>query len=337
MFPASVHTEKLLSHLIPTLPPQCDTHVVLLASPPTPYRNDTDREMPFRQESNFFYLTGCLLPSSFLILVISEGKLKDRTLLIPEIEEGDIMWSVPPPSLSEASTLYDFQSIKHTTVLQSNISEILQGATKYTLHTLPGTRHFPEIPEITRSGQPVVQDPAYLLPALHLCRLTKTPHEISLIRKACSISDRAHELVMRVLGEGVRRGNTSKAKEDGKIVMPGDWLIAHEAEAEALFVASCRREGWVYLSLLFPSIHLIATTFRSNTQAYLPIVASSNRASTLHYCCNDRAFSWGPLGHGEQEHFANGNAPEVVGGAIEPQVLLIDAGCEWNCYASDSA
>jgi hypothetical protein len=33
----------------------------------------------------------------------------------------------------------------------------------------------------------------------------------------------------------------------------------------------------------------------SKHQAYLPIVASSVRASTLHYCCNDKAFAWGPV------------------------------------------
>ena len=30
---------------------------------------------------------------------------------------------------------------------------------------------------------------------------------------------------------------------EGKLVMPGEWRIEKEAEAEAAFVASCRREG----------------------------------------------------------------------------------------------
>ena len=83
-------------------------------------------------------------------------------------------------------------------------------------------------------------------------------------------------------------------------------------------------------------------------QAYLPIVASSVRASTLHYCCNDKAFAWGPVGRHDHKnnrvltsnsHTANGDhAHENGDGPKEfvPQVLLIDAGCEWNCYASDS-
>jgi Xaa-Pro dipeptidase len=68
-------------------------------------------------------------------------------------------------------------------------------------------------------------------------------------------------------------------------------------------------------------------------QAYLPIVAASTRASTLHYCCNDKEFAWGPTkphDHQNTNEFAHGGAK-----AFDPQVLLIDAGCEWNCYASD--
>lgn len=68
-------------------------------------------------------------------------------------------------------------------------------------------------------------------------------------------------------------------------------------------------------------------------QAYPPIVAASTRASTLHYCCNDQEFAWGPVqphDHQNKNDFAHGKAKE-----LNPQVLLIDAGCEWECYASD--
>jgi len=68
-------------------------------------------------------------------------------------------------------------------------------------------------------------------------------------------------------------------------------------------------------------------------QAYLPIVAASTRASTLHYCCNDKEFAWGPVephDHQNGNEFAHNETKE-----LNPQVLLIDAGCEWNCYASD--
>ena len=51
-------------------------------------------------------------------------------------------------------------------------------------------------------------------------------------------------------------------------------------------------------------ITLLIGADRSVQQAYLPIVASSTRASTLHYCCNDKAFAWGPVG--AKDHLNNG-------------------------------
>lgn len=74
------------------------------------------------------------------------------------------------------------------------------------------------------------------------------------------------------------------------------------------------------------------TTHSAVHQAYLPIVAASTRASTLHYCCNDREFAWGPV---KPHDHQNNNAFGARKKELDPQVLLIDAGCEWNCYASD--
>ncbi|KAG8891623.1 hypothetical protein FRB99_003444 [Tulasnella sp. 403] len=119
---------------------------------------------------------------------------------------------------------------------------------------------------------------------------------------------------MRVLGKdaaGLIRG-----QKEG-VVVPGEWRIEKEAEAEAIFVASCRREGAVH-------------------QAYLPIVASAQRASTLHYCCNDREFAWGPLIHDHSSDIQQTSGTSTDGSKVFiPQVLLLDAGCEWNNYASD--
>jgi Xaa-Pro dipeptidase len=63
----------------------------------------------------------------------------------------------------------------------------------------------------------------------------------------------------------------------------------------------------------------------------MPIVAASTRASTLHYCCNDKDFAWGPDAHSRADI-----AHDHVHDCLAPQVLLIDAGCEWNNYAADS-
>ena len=89
-------------------------------------------------------------------------------------------------------------------------------------------------------------------------------------------------------------------------------------------------KGKIHLPLSFACSDGLA---RAVHQAYLPIVAASTRAATLHYCCNDREFAWGPVAthdHAEHAAFARGSQQ------LLPQVLLIDAGCEWDNYASDS-
>ncbi|KAF8606088.1 hypothetical protein BDV93DRAFT_506205 [Ceratobasidium sp. AG-I] len=125
---------------------------------------------------------------------------------------------------------------------------------------------------------------------------------------------------MRVLGKDMKEvgGRVGGKKAEGA-VMPGQWRIEKEAEAEPVFVTSCRREG--------------------------PIVTSAQHAATLQYCCNDRAFAWGPTnsergdlatqGHG-RGHGHNGatNSREEEH-TLASQVLLLDAGCEWKNYASD--
>lgn len=58
------------------------------------------------------------------------------------------------------------------------------------------------------------------------------------------------------------------------------------------------------------------------------------QASTLHYCCNggnDKEFAWGPVG----PHDHHNSSSLSAGKQLKPQVLLIDAGCEWTYYAAD--
>lgn len=243
--------------------------VILLAGSQTSYRNDTDRELPFRQESNFFYLTGCAVPDSFFLATYypptnatsdsassTEGVTR-TTLYITKPTLDDLMWSPPPPSLPEALAVFDVDAVFHSDALVHHLKDLPDGAV---VHILPRTDDFPGVEKCVKKDSPVfnvlsaldareesaggtVQE-QYLLPALHQTRLIKDSFEIALIRKANEISCRAHEVVMRVLGLAVQ-GEIKQGHKDasGRPMLPGEWLIQTEAEAEAVFVASCRREG----------------------------------------------------------------------------------------------
>ncbi|CAE7212026.1 unnamed protein product [Rhizoctonia solani] len=340
VYPARLHTTKTVEKLHGLLPDvdRVKTQVLILSGSTTPFRNDTDRELPLRQESNFFYLTGCDVANSHLMITVSppnatsNGPQIKSTLFIPREDPLETMWSPPPPTLEAARSTHETDVLAYSDQFEAQIADAVKSG-ETVVHILPQTNQFPNLPAallaaLSTSGVTPPPTIKYLLPALHAARLIKSEYEIELIRQANAISSRAHEVIMRVLGKDMKEvgGRVSTAK-DKSAVMPGQWRIEKEAEAEAIFVASCRREGAVH-------------------QAYMPIVASAQHAATLHYCCNDRAFAWGPVNSERQDlatqhengaaHVHNGtqNGHEH-GPTLAPQVLLLDAGCEWRNYASD--
>jgi Xaa-Pro dipeptidase len=174
-------------------------------------------------------------------------------LFIPNVDPADLMWSIPPPTISAARETHDVANVLHTTSFASSFASALTAAPTALVHTLPQTAQFPALPPL--SVDAVTPSDGYLLLALHRARLIKSDAEIQRIRHANEISSRAHEVVMRVLGVGVRSALTSEGA--GAVrhhpPLPGEWLIEREAEAEAIFVASCRREGCaVIFPLIFP-------------------------------------------------------------------------------------
>lgn len=229
---------------------QSKTQVILLKGQKTEYRNDTDRELPFRQESNFFWLTGCDNLSASLALLVHKpgdsGKhpICETHLFIPHEDPLETLWSPAPPNLEEARRVFDATTIGFTKDFTQTMKDIMSGLTNCLVHTLPNSPQFPEHAVDLGGWQ---TNDEYLLTALHQARLTKDEYEIELIKKANDISSRAHELVMRLLGQGVKdksiKGANGVASKKATPLMPSEWRITREAEAEAAFVASCRREG----------------------------------------------------------------------------------------------
>lgn len=197
------------------------------------------------------------MPGSYVLVTYQPGTgLADTPaidLFIPKAERADIMWSVPPPSLDAAKEMHDATRLDHPANLIETLSTVLKAYPDALFHTLPrASPLFPVIPEDYTQliMSPENKDGAitdlYLLPALHRARLIKDNAEIEYIRKANQISSRAHETVMRVLGKAVKSGIVVGAGAAlDRPLLPGEWLIEKEAEAEAIFVASCRREGFV--------------------------------------------------------------------------------------------
>lgn len=180
-------------------------------------------------------------------------------LYIPKPTLEDLMWSPAPPTICEAREAYDVDDAFHPEELSGHLKSL---PAETVVHILPRTDEFPCVHKSVASDSPILAaldelhkrgektdrrctvTEEYLLTALHQTRLIKDAYEIALIRRANDISSRAHEVVMRVLGLAVQgKIKELDQPENGRPLLPGEWLIRTEAEAEAIFVASCRREG----------------------------------------------------------------------------------------------
>lgn len=180
----------------------------------------------------------------------STSATMELQLFIPEADPDEVMWSGAPPTLEEAQRCHDATKISYSSTLSDAISMLVKALPDALFHTLP--RHstfFPDVADVytqlvTTSETSACTD-LYLLPSLHAARLIKDDYEVAALRNANAISSRAHEVVMRVLGLAVK-GQIPRPKDSelrDRPLLPSEWLIEKEAEAEALFVASCRREG----------------------------------------------------------------------------------------------
>ncbi|OCF42604.1 xaa-Pro dipeptidase [Kwoniella heveanensis CBS 569] len=345
-YPARSHAQNVIEELAKLVPKteHDKMHGIFLQGSPTLYRDDTDRELLFHQEANFNYLTGALHPSCSVAIFFSfsDPSAVSHNLFIPPEDPAETMWSVPPPSLAEAEATYDSDKIQYISALPSFLEAAAKCAKStaqadLVLHTLPRTMEYPALPTTLDKVEGISQNTEYLFKALHIARLVKDDHEISLIKHANEVSSGAHEVVMRELGRFASRRQQNKVEGVGRHGKEGllQWEIESEGDAEAVFVAACRRMG-------------------ATTQAYLPIVASGSRASTLHYVCNDRLFpstsiprkagdtSFTPpnfrrgcCGTLAPEHSHSSSPVNLHAEPFFPQVLLIDAGCEWQGYAAD--
>jgi Xaa-Pro dipeptidase len=220
---------------------------------------DNDSEAPFRQRRFFFYLSGCLLPDSYLTYDIGSDKL---TLFIPPIEPDEVIWSGLPMSVQEAKEKYDVDDVKTTEEVNSHLASAETSA-QSTIFAIPE-----QVSDNTTFLSFKAKNFDLLKLAIETCRVTKSDYEIALIRKANAISTTAHVNVMKA---------ASKAK--------------NEAELEAIFLKSCIER-------------------QAKHQAYHSIVAAGENGATLHYVKNDSDIS-------------------------NQNLMLLDAGCEVDCYASD--
>ncbi len=237
-----------------------NNELILLLSANEIYRTG-DTSFRFRQDNNFYYLTGINEPCHALILFKQNEKLT-RMLFIPDRDLYKEQWDGPRLSIDEAINFYEIEQIYFKSNLSNILLELIPQSKK--LYGNYNSAYNEFIREIKLNDIPT-QHVNILLSTL---RIHKSDFEITQMQIACDISAEAHNTVLRQTKFGMS-----------------------ELDVECIFRKACLDHGVIEM-------------------AYQPIVATGNNACVLHYKKNNA-----PLGYND--------------------LLLIDAGGEFNLYASD--
>ena len=222
-----------------------------------------DTEYPFRQDSNFYYLTGFKEDNSSLIFAKIDGKTK-TILFVAKKDKTQELWNGKRLGEIEAKKRFKVDEVYTSDKFESKLKEfLLQSNTLYFDFTLD----YSKVKILKRYAK---QLSTHKNLALHVeqMRLIKSKAEIKLIKKALSITKLAHHSAMTY----------NKASRNEYELL---------SEIEYIF----KKNG-------------------AYSDAYTSIVACGNSANTLHYVKNNK-----PL--------------------INNELILIDAGCEYEYYASD--
>ncbi|OJJ50448.1 hypothetical protein ASPZODRAFT_57249 [Penicilliopsis zonata CBS 506.65] len=210
-YPAKAHARRVAQYL--RSQGHAGSGLIYLEAQKTRMIEDNDEAMPFRQRRPFFYLSGCHLPDSYLIYDVHKDEL---TLFIPPIDPESVIWSGLPLSSSDALNTYDIDRALPTTDLNDTLASVASEyngkATVFAInHQISETTSFNGFAETNRSS---------LMKAIDDTRVVKDDYEVALIRKANSISAKAHI-------EAIKASKTASS----------------EREIEAAFIGTCIANG----------------------------------------------------------------------------------------------
>lgn len=219
-----------------------------------------DSPYPFRQSSDFYYLTGYNEPDSVALFIKNnEGALTFMLGVRPKDPSKEI-WDGPRSGLDGAQSQFGADHAFDIHELDEVVeAELAQVKTLYypmsQFAELDASIHewILNLKKGQRAGVQVPNQFLDLAPIVHEMRLIKDEHEVELMKKAAEISANAHLAVMKQLKPGI-----------------------FEHELEATFVHECMKKGGKHM-------------------AYTPIVGGGKNACVLHYNANDQKIEDGDL------------------------------------------
>ncbi|MDT8428664.1 MAG: Xaa-Pro aminopeptidase [Pseudomonadales bacterium] len=247
--------------------------IALLASAPTRVRSN-DTEYPYRQNSDFFYLSGFVEEQAVLALI--PGRQQGEVVLFcQEKDKTRELWTGILLGPEQARTHLQVDDAFPIGDIDDILPGLIEGRERVYYAMGKDPAFDSQVMEWVKTIRAKVRMGAHspgeflmLDQLINEMRLIKSPAEIKLMEKAAAISVEAHKRAMRLCAPGL-----------------------HEYDLEAELLHEFVRNG-------------------SRAVAYNSIVAAGRNACILHYVENTAALNDGDL-------------------------VLIDAGCEFQYYAAD--
>ncbi|MDX1295138.1 MAG: aminopeptidase P N-terminal domain-containing protein [Sulfurimonadaceae bacterium] len=232
-----------------------------------------DTEFPYRQSSDFYYLSGFKEDNAALVFVKRPEGAKTVLFVQPKNEEMEL-WTGVRLGVEAASKQFDVDEVHSIDDYESVMKELLKGHERLYLELFDEDSVYTRTKALCKTllhDRSCKQSPRTFIDVTQIIRsmrLIKDKSEIGLIKKALKITEAAHHRAMQMARPGMK-----------------------EYEIQAEFEYAFKKAG-------------------AYSDAYTTIVAGGNNANTLHYITNQDTLR-------------------------AKELLLIDAGSEYEMYASD--
>ena len=183
-------------------------NIALLGSSPTKFRN-RDVQYPFRQDSDFYYLTGFSEPDALAVFIPGREQ-GEYILFCREFDEAKALWEGAHAGLEGATDHYQADDAFPIEDMDEILSGMLENKHKvfYPMGRDSDLDHrlldwINHIKSQSRSGLVAPGELVSLEHILHEMRLFKSPEEIKLMRRAAEVSAKGHVKAMQACKAGL--------------------------------------------------------------------------------------------------------------------------------------
>jgi Xaa-Pro dipeptidase len=166
--------------------------LVVLSAAPEAVRNG-DVTHPYRQDSDFLWLTGVEAPGYALVLDSRRG---EEVLFVPKLTQEHAVWMGHIPSLREARDAFGVAEVRHHDDLAKALRAFARG------HRVAYADRG-SMSRVRRAAARLRVDRPALRDALDELRIVKDEGEIALLRKASVATDAGHRAAMRLARPGL--------------------------------------------------------------------------------------------------------------------------------------